>query len=298
MYNPQLDTFVAVVENGSFAKAAQALFISTPAVIKKVNALEDRLGLKLLDRTAQGTTLSEVGEVFYEEAKRIIEESHEVLIRLQSMQQEKDGKVIRIGLGYMTSRELLRDVVSVAQREDPELKYRLVTFEMRPDLHRHNLSRLGKDIDFFLVMYDPMRASTLNTLHLSYEPVCCAVSLQHPLAEKDRLTIQGLRGQTMICFRQGYNAFIDQFRNDMRSLYPEIHLKDFSYINEETFNRCANSRDVLFAFPIWRNYHPGVKIIPVDWPYTVPFGLRYSPDAPPAVRKFIDSVKKGWPRNR
>ena len=227
MYNPQLDTFVAVVENGSFAKAAQALFISTPAVIKKVNALEDRLGLKLLDRTAQGTTLSEVGEVFYEEAKRIIEESHEVLIRLQSMQQEKDGKVIRIGLGYMTSRELLRDVVSVAQREEPELKYRLVTFEMRPELHRHNLSRLGKDIDFFLVMYDPMRASTLNTLHLSYEPVCCAVSLQHPLAEKDRLTIQDLRGQTMICFRQGYNAFIDQFRNDMRSLYPEIHITSF-----------------------------------------------------------------------
>ena len=41
MYNPQLDTFICVVEAGSFSKAADKLYISPPAVIKQINSLEN-----------------------------------------------------------------------------------------------------------------------------------------------------------------------------------------------------------------------------------------------------------------
>ena len=51
MYNPQLDTFLCVVEAGSFSKAAEQLYISAPAVIKQINSLEASLGMKLFDRT-------------------------------------------------------------------------------------------------------------------------------------------------------------------------------------------------------------------------------------------------------
>ena len=44
MYNHQLDTFIVVADSGSFNKAAEALFISPPAVIKQINLLEDSLG--------------------------------------------------------------------------------------------------------------------------------------------------------------------------------------------------------------------------------------------------------------
>lgn len=47
MYNPQLETFVCVVEAGSFSKAAEKLFISPPAVIKQINSLEASLSLQL-----------------------------------------------------------------------------------------------------------------------------------------------------------------------------------------------------------------------------------------------------------
>ena len=106
MYHPQLDTFVAVVECGSFAKAAQSLYISTTAVIKQINSLEDRLGLQLLDRTSRGTTLSEVGLLFYQEAKKMIADSNQTLTRLQNLQQQKNGGILRIGIGFMTAKEL------------------------------------------------------------------------------------------------------------------------------------------------------------------------------------------------
>ena len=51
MYNPQLDTFICVVEAGSFSKAADKLYISLPAVIKQINSLENNLGVQLFART-------------------------------------------------------------------------------------------------------------------------------------------------------------------------------------------------------------------------------------------------------
>ena len=54
MYNPQLKVFVAVADCGSFTKAAENLFITPPAIMKQINALEKHLELKLLERTPQG----------------------------------------------------------------------------------------------------------------------------------------------------------------------------------------------------------------------------------------------------
>ena len=64
MYNPQLDTFLCVVEAGSFSKAAEQLYISAPAVIKQINSLEASLGMKLFD--------TEAGQSIYNDAKYII----------------------------------------------------------------------------------------------------------------------------------------------------------------------------------------------------------------------------------
>lgn len=201
---------------------------------------------------------------------------------------EPSGKII---FGGGCVREYL---AGFARRYGPNTL--LVSFAMRPELYRETLSRLGRDIDLLLLMYDPMRVSSLNTLHLTYEPVQCAVSLRHPLAQKSRLTVQDLSGYQLLCFCHGFNSFIDQFRSDIQARYPGIRLKDFSYINEDVFNQCANSEDILFAVPLWRDYHPGIKLLPVDWTYTVPFGLRYAAETSPMVYRFLQTIKKAWPK--
>ena len=62
MYNPQLDTFICVVEAGSFSKAAEELYISAPAVIKQINSLEKSLDLQLFERTHRGLIITEAGK--------------------------------------------------------------------------------------------------------------------------------------------------------------------------------------------------------------------------------------------
>ena len=51
MYNRHLETFISVADLGSFSKVAEALYISSTAVIKQINLLEQELGFTLFERT-------------------------------------------------------------------------------------------------------------------------------------------------------------------------------------------------------------------------------------------------------
>ncbi len=72
-----METFVRVVEAGSFSAASRSLGVGQPAVSKAVAQLEERLGVKLLSRTTRGLSTTEAGQAYYERAKRAIEEADE-----------------------------------------------------------------------------------------------------------------------------------------------------------------------------------------------------------------------------
>ena len=59
LFNSQLETFVVVADEGSFSKAAEKLFISTTAVIKQINTLEEDTNIQLFQRSFKGVSLTE-----------------------------------------------------------------------------------------------------------------------------------------------------------------------------------------------------------------------------------------------
>jgi DNA-binding transcriptional LysR family regulator len=69
-----IEVFIAVNEAGSFAAAAARLRISPPAVTRAVSALEDRLGVRLLNRTTRSLSLTEAGSRYLESARRLVTE--------------------------------------------------------------------------------------------------------------------------------------------------------------------------------------------------------------------------------
>ena len=84
---PYLETFSAVVENGSFTAAAEALGISKPVVSKQVSLLERHLGVQLLHRTTRRLHLTHAGEVFASYSHRImsdVREAEQSVLPLQS----------------------------------------------------------------------------------------------------------------------------------------------------------------------------------------------------------------------
>ncbi|HYZ62478.1 MAG TPA: LysR family transcriptional regulator [Acetobacteraceae bacterium] len=72
-----METFVRVVETGSFSSAARALNVGQPAVSKAIAQMEARLGVRLLMRSTHGLSPTEAGLGFYDRARRAIEEADE-----------------------------------------------------------------------------------------------------------------------------------------------------------------------------------------------------------------------------
>lgn len=125
MYSPQIDTFLRVVSAGSFNKAAEELFITVPAVIKQINLLEGRLGVKLFNRTHQGLVLTEGGRSFYNDAKFIARYCQESVARAKRAMNQAEC-VIRIGTSPMTPGELLLDLWPNLAQQVPDVRFQLI----------------------------------------------------------------------------------------------------------------------------------------------------------------------------
>ena len=137
MYNPQLETFVCVVEAGSFNKAAERLYISPPAVIKQINLLEENLDIRLFIRTHRGLQMTEAGKSFYQDAKYIIQYCKDSVTRARNAMQESE-EIIRIGTSMMTPAQILVDLWPRLQEYCPDIKFRLVPFENTPENARRS----------------------------------------------------------------------------------------------------------------------------------------------------------------
>lgn len=66
-----IQTFIAVVDSGSFSECARRLGLSQPSISRQVNRLEEHLGVRLLQRTTRQLSLTEAGQIYYEKARQI-----------------------------------------------------------------------------------------------------------------------------------------------------------------------------------------------------------------------------------
>ncbi|WP_455924435.1 LysR family transcriptional regulator [Pseudomonas putida] len=86
-----METFVSVLEAGSFSAAARRLNLGQPAISKTIAQLEERLGVRLVLRSTRGLTPTEAGTAYYERAKRAIEEAHEADLAARGAGSELHG---------------------------------------------------------------------------------------------------------------------------------------------------------------------------------------------------------------
>ena len=293
MYNPQLDTFIHVADAGSFNRAAEESYITPTAVIKQINLLEASLGVRLFERTHRGLILTKAGKSLYQDTKYIIQYCRDSVTRAKNAMQE-DTKVIRIGSSPMTPAQLLMQLWPKIQTHCPDMKFQIIPFENTPENAREILGNLGKNIDvvggiFDETMLDLRRCAGLE---LSREPFCCAVSVHHRLAAKDRLKLEDLYGENLMLMRREWSHYVDELRDDIWQNHSQIHIVDFDFYSMEAFNRCENSNDILLSIPGWANVHPLLKVIPVEWDHSIPFGLLHSPKPSGIVKQFLEAVKE------
>ena len=102
---------------------------------------------------------------------------------------------------------------------------------------------------------------------------------------------KNIYGETLMLMHRGWSHYVDQLRDDLWQHHSQIHIVDFDFYSMDVFNRCENTNDVLLAIPGWANVHPLLKVIPVEWDYSIPYGILHSPEPTPNVQRFLDAAK-------
>lgn len=292
MFNSQLAVFVCVADCGSFSRAAEKLFLSPPSVMKQMNALEKHLELKLLERTNQGVRLTPAGQVIYRHARHLFEYSARAVeeARLAALAPER---VFSIGSSLLNPCKPFMDLWYRINRDFPGYRLHIVPFD---DDHQGILSEigaLGTKFDFLVGVCDSaLWLDRCRFFPLGTYQHCLAVSREHPLASKSRLTLQDLYGQTLMMVKAGDSAVVDGIRAQLRQ-HPWIRIEDTpQFYDIHVFNRCAMTQNVMLTLECWQEVHPGLVTIPVDWDHPIPYGLLYAMHPSPEVQALLEAVAR------
>ncbi len=293
MYNPILDTFIAVVDCGSFTKASQKLYVSPTAIMKKMNTLESHLELKLIERTPSGVRLTSAGEIIYRNAKFMINYSKRSIAEAKASVYVHDTTFC-VGTSLLNPAKPFMDLWYRVNNCFPKYKLHLVPFEDNHEGILSEIEKLGEKFDFLIGVCDSKAwLSRCNFLPLGEYRKMIAVPREHHLAQKSRIVLEDLYGETIMMVRKGDSGTNDFIRHDLERNHPQIHIEDTpQFYDLSVFNRCAETGKVLLTIECWQDVHPGLVSIPVNWDYSIPYGLLYSLDAPEDVLMFVETVKE------
>lgn len=121
----QLKYFVAIAEQGSFSKAADAVFVAQSALSHQVGKLEQELGARLLHRVARGVTLTERGRVFLAHAIAVLKQASDAKLCVRGSLDAPRGRVT-VGLPPSVSNPLGVGLLLEVRRELPGVELELV----------------------------------------------------------------------------------------------------------------------------------------------------------------------------
>ncbi|WP_166306549.1 LysR family transcriptional regulator [Bradyrhizobium sp. 2S1] len=144
-----METFVRVIETGSFSGAARQLRISQPAVSKSIAQLEEFLGVKLLTRSTRGLTPTEAGLGYLERARRALEEAAEAELAARGAGAGLKGR-LRICAAVTFARIHLIPMLPKFLALNPELELEVVLDDRQIDLVQEGIDvalRMGKMTD-------------------------------------------------------------------------------------------------------------------------------------------------------
>jgi LysR family hydrogen peroxide-inducible transcriptional activator len=190
--------FVALAETRHFGKAAERSFVSQPTLSAQIKKLENYLGVQLIERQPRKVTLTETGSKILPLARRIVQESDEIVSLARNEHDPLSGK-LQVGLIPTIGPYLLPLVARKLRKQLPRLKVMLYEHQTQPLLEK---LRAG-DIDLGILAL-PVPLDGLEARSLYDENFTLAVPTNSPLAKRNNVRIDDLKGETLLLLEDGH----------------------------------------------------------------------------------------------
>jgi DNA-binding transcriptional LysR family regulator len=178
--------FVTVASCRHFGRAAAELRVAQPSLSRQVRRLEQQLGARLLDRTPQGTRLTEAGEEFLPRARTLIRSANQAAAATRAA-----ARPARITIGYGIN-IIITPAVRNLRRLHPDADVH--TLHMNLDDPREAL--LDRRVDAVVTRL-PVQTDGLDVTILYDEPWMLLVAMDHRLAGKESVLVDDIAGEPM-----------------------------------------------------------------------------------------------------
>ena len=198
-------SFTVVADHRHFGRAAEALHVTQPSLSRQIRRLEQQIGARLLDRTPQGSRLTEAGRVFLPQAKALLRTAAQAVARTKAA-----SRPTRITVGYTTGLIVTPAVREMRHRHpDAEVRALHVAF---PDIRA---ALLDHRVDAVLGRL-PFPTDQLHVTVLYDEPRVVIVPLDHRLAGKEHVTLDDIADEPLPRLRESDPAWSAYWRIDPR----------------------------------------------------------------------------------
>jgi LysR family hydrogen peroxide-inducible transcriptional activator len=182
----QLEYFIAIVETGSFSRAAEHCNVAQPSLSQQIKKLETEIGQLLFDRLGRKVVLTTAGRMLIPKARTILEEIHGIKTEIQAGIQEGQGS-LAVGFIPTISPFVLPKVIQRFSEDFPD-----ASLEVYEDLTAEIVRKIiAAELDVGITSL-PIKNKTIHTEELVTETLLVASSLKYAIADQASIQVREL----------------------------------------------------------------------------------------------------------
>jgi len=195
----QIRSFLSIAETLHFGRTAELIHLSQPALSLQIRALEEEVGVRLLERNRRKTTLTAAGVAFRDDAAAALSQLDEAIRMARLAARGKLG-ILRIGFISTVGSEIVPTIVRQFRELNPEVEFSLraiTTADQVPMLETGSL-----DIGFLRLPIGGHPTLDVATVHR--EPFVLVVPASHNLAKRKRVRLREVAGHEFVMYERTY----------------------------------------------------------------------------------------------
>ena len=284
--------FLAVAEALNFTKASARLRVAQPALSRRVQDLEDEIGVDLLKRSPRGVTLTAEGKLFLGETREILKRADESVEKVRALARGEYGE-LHVGYAPAPTVEILPPALAAYQKAFPRVRLLL------HDLSEQELIDGIQNGTLELAMMPG--AAGLQSRGLEFEalrsyPICVALAPTHRFARLKSITLEKVAAEQLIGFRR---KDYPEYYVGLERIFGPFGIKPHVAVECDSasslITEVETGRGIAIASPVLKHasgkrllYRP---LAGVEWVVSVGIARAKNGDLTPAGEKFCEILR-------